>query len=138
VSRSLGCRKLVGLMGAFLRKLLIVWVALAFLAASAPGKRVPPKPVSPVISNGIRYSAEGDGRDQYVVAADASSGHVLWRVKVFHNHIKFWIEEDVQWVFITDLKLIDNSLLVRDERPQCYSIDLMRKNVKKLQCGNIF
>lgn len=135
---ALGHRKLAGLMAASLRKLLIIWVALAFLAVSAPGKRVPPKPVSPVISNGIRYSGEGDGRDQYVVAADASSGNVLWRVKVFHNHIKFWVEEDVQWVFITDLKLIDNSLFVRDERPRCYSIDLKRKNVKKLQCGNIF
>jgi hypothetical protein len=125
-------------MAASLRKLLIIWVPLLSSRFSAPGKRVPPKPVSPVISNGIRYSAEGDGRDQYVVAADASSGNVLWRVKVFHNHIKFWVEEDVQWVFITDLKLIDNSLFFRDERPRCYSIDLKRKNVKKLQCGNIF
>jgi hypothetical protein len=57
---------------------------------------------------------------------------------VFHNRIKFWIEEDVQWVFITDLKLVDNSLVVRDERSRCYSIGLTRKHIKKLGCGNIF
>jgi hypothetical protein len=78
------------------------------------------------------------GRDQYVVAADASSGKVLWRVKVFHTHIKFWVEEDVQWVFITNLKLVGNSLLVRDETPRCYAVDLTKKQVKRQQCGEVF
>ena len=117
---------------------MITCVVVAFLAVSALAKRVSPKPVAPVISAGIRYSAEGDGRDQYVVAADASTGKVLWRVKVFHTHIKFWVEEDVQWVFITNLKISDNSLFVRDEKSRCYSVDLTRKHVKKQQCGSIF
>ena len=125
-------------MSVFHRKFVITCVALAFLAASAVAKRMQPKPVSPVISGGVRYSAEGDGRDQYVVAADASSGNVLWKVKVFHNHTKFWVEEDVQWVYITNLKLMDNSLLVRDERSRCYSVDLTKKHVKKQQCGDVF
>jgi outer membrane protein assembly factor BamB len=125
-------------MGAFRRKFVITCVVVAFLAVSALAKRVSPKPVTPVISAGIRYSAEGDGRDQYVVAADASTGKVLWRVKVFHTHIKFWVEEDVQWVFITNLKISDNSLFVRDEKSRCYSVDLTRKHVKKQQCGSIF
>ena len=80
---------------------MITCFVLAFLAVSALAKRLSPKPVTPVISGGIRYSAEGHGRDQYVVAADASTGNVLWRVKVFHTYIKPWWEEDVQWVYIT-------------------------------------
>jgi hypothetical protein len=115
-------------------KLTITFVALAFLTASAGAKRVSPKPVAPVISNGIRYTADGDGRNQYVVASDASSGIKLWKVKVFHNYIKFWEEEDNQWVFITTLKLVNNSVFVRDEKSRCYSIDLKRKHVKKEQC----
>ena len=111
---------------------------LAFLAVSAAAKRVNPKPVAPVISDGIRYSASGDGRDQYIVAADASSGIEMWKVKVFHNNIKFWVEEDVQWVFITNLKFSNNSLFVRDEKARCYSIVLKRKHVKKQQCGALF
>lgn len=99
---------------------------------------MPPKPVAPVVSGGIRYSAEGDGRDQYVAAADASSGNVLWRVKVFHTHIKFWVEEDVQWVFITNLKLVGNSLFVRDEMSRCYSVVLTKRHVKRQQCGEQF
>jgi outer membrane protein assembly factor BamB len=122
-------------MGTSRGKLLTTFVVLPILAVSVLAKRVPPKPVSPVISDGIRYSTEGDGRDQYVVAGDTSSGNELWRGKVFHNRIKFWREEDVQWVFITDLKLVDNSLLIRDERSRCYSVDLTTRQVKKQECG---
>ena len=111
---------------------------LLCLATQAVAKRIPPKPVSPVVSDGIRYAAEGDGRDQYVVAANASSGEMLWRVKVFHIHIKFWIEEDVQWTYITDLKLGNNSLLVRDERSRCYSVDLTKRRVRRCDCGSVF
>jgi hypothetical protein len=120
--------------GRSLWKLLIFALAFVLFSSSVTAKRVPPKPVTPVVSGGIRYSAKGDGRDQYVVAEDSASGQELWRVKVFHNRIKFWDEEDVQWVFITNLKLADNSLLVRDERSRCYSVNLRKKHVKKLQC----
>jgi hypothetical protein len=125
-------------MAAFRRKFVITCVVLAFLAESALAKRLSPKPVTPVTSGGIRYSAEGDGRDQYVVAADASTGSVLWRVKVFHTHIKIWWEEDIQWVYITDLKISHNSLFVRDEKSRCYSVDLTRKHVRKQQCVGLF
>jgi len=64
-------------------------------------------------------------------------GQVQWKVKVLHNHIKFWVEEDVQWVYITNLKLANNSLLVRDERSRCYSVDLTKNNVKKQPCDSI-
>src|SRR5262245_30202122 len=119
------------------RQSALTCAALLFLATQAVAKRVPPKPVSPVVSDGIRYSAECDGRDQYVVAADASSGKVLWRVKVFHNRIKFWVEADAQWVYITDLKLGNNSLLVRDERSRCYSVDLTKRRVRRCECGSV-
>ncbi len=102
-------------------------------------KRLPPKPVPPVVAHGVRYSAEGDGKDSYVVASDGASGRKLWRVKVFHTRIKIWRgEEDNQWVFISDLKLAGSSLLVRDENNRCYSISLKTKRVKKMACGNTF
>ena len=125
-------------MPTILRRLVVTCAVLTFLGASAQAKRLAPKPVSPVISDGTRYSAEGDGRDQYVVAANSTSGSVLWKVKVFHTHIKPWMEEDVQWVYITDLKLLGNSLLIRDESSRCYALDLMTKRVKNRQCNGVF
>jgi hypothetical protein len=120
------------------RQSVLPCVVLLFLTTQAVAKRMPPKPVAPVVFDGIRYTAEGDGRDQYVVGADASSGKVLWRVKVFHNHIKFWMEACVQSIFIKDLKLADNSLVVRDELSRCYSVDLTKRRVRKCDCGSVF
>ena len=125
-------------MHTFQLKFTIACGALAIFTATAAAKRVPPRPVAPVILDGVRYSAQGDGRDQYVVAEDASSGNELWKVKVFHNNVKFWIEEDVQWVFISNLKLANNMLFVRDEQSRCYSIDLKRKHVSKQKCDGLF
>ena len=119
-----------------------VWamVLLGVLSsACAMAKRVPPKPVLPISADGIRYSAEGDGKDSYVVATDEATGKTLWKVKVFHTRIKFWRgEEDNQWVFISDLKRAGDSVLVRDENNRCYSISLNTKHVKKAACGNAF
>jgi hypothetical protein len=84
---------------------------LVMLSSSAFPKRVNPKPVQPVEASGIRYSAEGDGTDQYVIATDLRTGKELWKVLVFHTRVSFWLEEDVQWVFITDLKVSATALL---------------------------
>ena len=54
------------------------------------------------------------------------------------TRIKPWLEEDVQWVFISDLKLDEDSLLVRDEKNRCYSIQLNTRRVRKTQCGSTF
>src|ERR1700678_4570550 len=125
-------------MSTFRRNSAITAVVLAFVAVSVPAKRVDPKLFAPLTSAGIRYTAQGDGRDHYVVAADLSSGDELWRVKVFHSHIEPWVEEDGQWVFITDLKLAGNALRVRDEKSRRYSIDLTKRRAQKLQCGGVF
>ena len=53
---------------------------------------------------------------------------------MFTVHIKSWMEEDVQWVFITDLSLDSNALLIRDEKSRCYRLDLEKRRVKKDIC----
>jgi hypothetical protein len=116
----------------------IVCVVITLATGFAMAKIAPPKPVAPVESNGVRYAADRDGRDQYVVASDMATGKELWKVKVFHTHIKFWIEEDVQWVFITDLKLADSSLFVRDGKARCYAVDVKTHRVRKVLCTGVF
>jgi len=111
---------------------------LPCLASSSMAKRLPSKPVSPVVSDGIRYTAEGNGADQYLVATDLASGKELWRVKVFHNRIWFWVEPCVQIVDISDLKLEKGSVLVKDERSRCYSVVLAKRRVHKCDCGAHF
>lgn len=116
-------------------KLLVIPLAvLLAVPMTLSAKRVPPQPVSPIVHNNVKYSAEGDGRTGYVVATDDSNGTELWRAKIFHVHLKPFLEEDVQWVFISDLKLSGNALLVRDEKSRCYRVDLFTKHVQRSSC----
>jgi outer membrane protein assembly factor BamB len=108
------------------------------VTVTAMAKIMPPKPVAPVDGNGVRYSADRDGRDQYAVATDIATGKQLWKVKVFHKPIKFWIKEDVQWVFITNLRLMDNTLFVRDGKARCYAVDIKTQRVRKASCSPAF
>jgi hypothetical protein len=109
----------------------ITTLVTTFVAA----KRLPPKEVTPVVSDGIQYSVAGDGRNQYVVATDVKSGDALWKVRVFNNRIKSGLEGDVQWVFITDLQLVGSSLFAKDEKERCYAVSLKTQKVTKQSCG---
>jgi hypothetical protein len=66
----------------------------------------------------------------YVLASD-SAGRELFRIKVFDMPIDANLEEDVQWVFITALRLSGGSLLVKDEKGRCYVVNLDNKSVKR-------
>jgi outer membrane protein assembly factor BamB len=98
---------------------------------SQGGQDQQPKPVTPVVSDGIRYAAEGDGVDESVIASNASDGKMLWKVRVVHNEIDPRMERDVQDVYITDLSLAGSALLVRDEKSRCYNVNLTTKQVEK-------
>ena len=109
-----------------------VWLIGMTLPLSA--NRVPPQPVDPVIHDGVKYSAEGDGRTAFVVANKAATGEKLWSAEIFHIHVKPFLEEDVQWVFIRKLKLEGDELLVEDEKSRCYMLNLTTKHVQKTDC----
>lgn len=111
-------------MAQLLCRAVILYGMVAMVTAVAVAKVTHPKPLAPVIANGVRYSADRDGIDQYVVANDISTGEQTWKVRVVHTRIKFWVEGDVQGVLITDLRLIGNSLFVRDGKARCYSVDV--------------
>ena len=99
---------------------LMLLFSLCLSADSASAKRSTPKPVPPVIYKGITYSApNNNGMFNYVLASD-STGRELFRIKVFDMPIDANLEEDVQWVFITALRLSGGSLLVKDEKGRCY------------------
>jgi hypothetical protein len=106
---------------------------LAIVLVTGPlfGKRAAPAPVAPVLHGGIKYSAPNDdGRTGYVQASDSAGKH-LFRIIVFQTEINPNLEEDVQWVFIKDLKLAGNSVWVKDEKSRCYSIDLNTNAVER-------
>jgi hypothetical protein len=119
-------------MGNLLRIAAIVTIGAVPLQLSA--KRVPPPHVNPVVYKNVKYSAAGDGRAGYVVAVDVETGKELWRAEIFHVQLKPLLEEDVQWVFIDELRLLNNALSVRDEKSRCYRLDLTTRQAQKTSC----
>ncbi len=114
--------------------LIIAVLLLLGLPVEILGRRLPPKPVGPVIDSGIEYSAEGNGRIGWIAATDVSGAKKLWTVRVFRIHTHFWKEEDNQLIFISDLNLDHGALLIKDERSRCYRLDLSTKRVKNERC----
>jgi hypothetical protein len=112
-----------------------MWKLLAFLLLlgvnSASAKRASPKPIAPVTYKGITYSAPNGGRTMNYVFASDATGKELFRIKVFDMPIDPRLEEDVQWIAITELELSGNALIVKDEKGRCFAIDLATRGVKR-------
>jgi hypothetical protein len=112
-----------------MRLTLLVWV-MAFLPCLADAKRIPPAKVAPVVSESIRYVAPNDdGWRAYIEAWDIQTNRKLWNLTVFTNRIDPKLEEDIQWVFISELSLRDGTLIVKSERGTTYQVDLRTKAI---------
>jgi outer membrane protein assembly factor BamB len=117
------------------RSLTVVFALFCIGCPQGFAKRIAPKPVPPIVHEGVQYSASGDGKTGSVVATDISTGKELWRVKIFRVHPRWWKgEEDNQWVYISSLRLTENTLLIANEKGQCFLLDLRTKSVKRESC----
>jgi hypothetical protein len=121
------------------QRLKTILLLISLIPPACAAKRSPPQPVAPVTRNGVIYSApNNDARAAHVIASDLKSGKKLWDVTVFETKYEPNLEEDVQDVFITELRFDGDSLLVRDEKARCYSIDLKRKSVERVSSWRCF
>ena len=112
------------------RGITLVLLAMAVLTCPARAKRAAPTKVEPVIHQGICYVAPNDdGRRAYIEARDVQGNKKLWDLTVFTNRVDPQLEEDVQWVFITTLKIEGDKLVVMSERGNTYQIDLKTKAI---------
>jgi outer membrane protein assembly factor BamB len=84
-------------------------------------KRAAPKPVAPVVWEGVEYRASGMAQ---VRAVEITTGRKLWETKVYHVWIIPLAETDVQSVFITNLKVEAGKLVVKNEAGKTYQLDL--------------
>jgi hypothetical protein len=112
-----------------------VWFLMAgfLLPVSVQAKRIPAPVVAPIIHEGIRYTVPNDkGTVGYVVAWDQATGKLLWKKTLFRKVLNPLLEHDVQWVFIKEMRLEDNHLLLKDEHNRRYSLDLKTRKAKKL------
>lgn len=94
-------------------------------------KRVAPKPVVPLVMNGVRYEAPFTGQAGIIEAYDVTTGKLLWTLPVYKIDFDNDMEKDVQEVYITAIaqNADKNSLLVTDERRRVWVVDLATRAV---------
>jgi hypothetical protein len=111
---------------------LIPFIAVAlFRPPIAYADRVAPKPVQPVVWQGIEYRAPLDlDLMGHVQAFERSSGRKLWETKVYDVRITPRRELDVQLVFISGLQVQGGELLVTNEAGKGYRLDLKTGRVQ--------
>jgi hypothetical protein len=114
-----------------MKKIIIMLAALtifSFLQSVALAKRIPAPNVEPVIHNGIQYIVPNDnGRREYIRALDVKTGKLLKEITVKRNFIWFWIEEDLQWFYITKIEVQEGYLVVTDEKNRVFKVKLLKK-----------
>jgi hypothetical protein len=109
-------------------------ILTAMIAGEAWAKRAAPKPVTPVVHNGVKYVAPHEnGREGKIEARNEKTGEKLWDVVIYTVKIDPNLEEDVQWAFITGLAVRDNTLLVTNEKSEHFTLNLKTKKVEKVK-----
>ncbi len=112
----------------------LVLVAALVLPMAAFAKRIPAPIIEPVVHEGVRYTVPNDrGTVGYVVASDVATGKQLWKKTIFRDCICPFFEQDVQWVFIRQMRLDGDRLIFVSERDKSYALDLKTRRVKKLK-----
>jgi len=106
-------------------------IAAGVFVDTAEAKRKAPKPVQPIVHNGIRYVAvhwgHRVGKRQnggHVQAWDVKTNTCLWTRQAYTTRYKPGLERDVQDVFITSMKVVDGKLVVTNERGKTFKMDL--------------
>lgn len=102
-------------------------------AAQPPmAKRLPPPKVAPVTQKGVTFRAPNEDPLKAVITAEqAKTGRRLWEVTVFETRMDAQLEQDVQWVFITRLRVKGETLEVRDEIGRIFWVDLPTQKVTR-------
>ena len=90
--------------------------------------------MAPVVHDGVKYLApNANGREGKVEARSEKTGEKLWDAVIYTVTIDPNLEQDVQWVFITELAVRDGKLLVTNEKGERYVVDLKTRKVEKVK-----
>ncbi|WP_372367101.1 hypothetical protein [Candidatus Uabimicrobium sp. HlEnr_7] len=94
-----------------------------FIPVLTLAKIVPPKPVVPIVHNGIEYSAPHNHMG-CIYAKDVETKRVVWWKQVYVVKYNIHLERDVQYVFITSIKIDGIHLIVTNSRNKTYKLNI--------------
>ncbi len=109
-------------------------LAAAVLGLATPvlAKRGPAPKVKPLNYRQLQFRAPNTLETMgWVQAWDRKTGQMVWDHRVYTITIDPDMEEDVQWKFITSLKIRGGKLLVENENGEKFTVELPPKLLKK-------
>ena len=111
-------------------------LAILILHVPAYAKRAnieyPDKVTIGIIEYEANYEYSNKAQIAYIEAKNINTKVILWRKSIYEVLLNPRLEQDVQWVMITEIKEKSNKLLIHNEKKEIYSLDLKTLIVKKL------
>lgn len=119
----------------FIKLIIIIYSLLTPLNLYA--KRKFPENVLAVTHEGIRYEALHFDLKQkqnggYIRAFDQNTNKHLWTVQIYKTTYQSSVEQDVQDIFITSIKIQEGTLHIYDEKNRIFKLNLKDKTVKRI------
>ena len=119
-------------------KVISILAILSLGVGLAYAKRAVPKEVTPVIFEGVKYTAPpwGSARKRkqnggYIEATNVETDKLLWELRIYEVKYDPKLEGDVQDVFITSLKIVGGNLEIGNEAGDKFFVDLSKHKVIK-------
>ena len=87
--------------------------------------RVSPVKISPIVYKDVKIVAENYSPDNMgvVQAFDIKTNKLIWSKKVYEVKIKPRVEADTQFVFIKEMKIDGDKLIVVNEKEKAFTLD---------------
>lgn len=84
-----------------------------------------PAKIPPIIYKDIKIVAENSSPDNMgiVQAFDINTNKLIWSKQVYEVKMNPRVEADTQWVFIKDMKIDGDKLVVINEKQKMYTLD---------------
>ena len=122
-----------------LLKIIPISMVILMISIMSYPKRMAPKPVKPVIYQGIKYQAIHWGKSRgfkqnggYIEAFKVSTGKRLWVLKVYH--IQYGrLTGDAYDNFITKMWIKNGYLYIENEKDDTYKINLKTHEVTEVE-----
>jgi outer membrane protein assembly factor BamB len=87
--------------------------------------REAPEKIPPIIYKNLKIVTENNspGNMGLVQAFDINTNKLIWSKQVYEVKIKSRVEADTQWVFIKDMKIDGDKLVVLNEKQKVCTLD---------------
>jgi len=111
----------------------IVALCAVLLGPPALAKRLAPPEAPAVHFRGVVYTASAEPDKMGIVEAlNEVTGKILWEKQIYRVSMNPLLESDVQWVFIREMKIAGDNLLITNERGKCFVLDLKTREVREV------